>query len=469
MGILQAVDARITIWLHKLLSQAARTTLVKHIGQAIPLFHMGAFLVPKHLCRQMDAHLCKFWWGETLDPKDRKLHLLGWDTLCSPKSEGGLGFRKAEINNLAMLARNAWKIIENPDCMLAKTLKAKYFPRTDFLNARCPDKCSWTWRCLHAIKELIKPFISWTVGDGKFIDPWCDKWIPSLGSATPNPLVPPDPSIKVDYFIDENTRTWNVSRLNTHFDDASVKKIKNFHHWLMLWLLDQNSRLPDDSQGLFFAILWSLWTSRNNLIFQNLSENHNVVIERARAMLLTRKIIPIVTTTTPIVLSDKWMPPSFGWIKCNTYRAFDDITGENGAGYVMRDFTSKASFCAAIVFEVSSAEEAEARAIWGVLKKAVDKKVMHIITEKDAKKLVEQFSFGLFDGDSSTDAIFKDIKLYSSKLSSCIFSFKPRTCNSVAHELAQWEKHKKSSMSWSVPPAWLAPTVEGTISLFEGL
>ncbi|XP_026384449.1 uncharacterized protein LOC113280026 [Papaver somniferum] len=82
MGILQAVDARITIWLHKLLCQASRTTLVKHIGQAIPLFQMGAFLITKHLCRQMDAHLCKFWWAETLDPKDKKLHLLGWDTFA---------------------------------------------------------------------------------------------------------------------------------------------------------------------------------------------------------------------------------------------------------------------------------------------------------------------------------------------------------------------------------------------------
>ncbi|XP_026384646.1 uncharacterized protein LOC113280206 [Papaver somniferum] len=169
IGILQAVDAKITVWIHKLLSQAARTTLVKHIGQAIPLFQMGAFLIPKHLCRKMDAHLCKFWWGETLDPKDRKLHLLGWDILCSPKYEGGLGSRKAEINNLAMLARNVWKIIENHDCMLAKILKASYFPRTDFLNAKCADKCSWTWKCLHTIKELIKPFISWIVGDGSLL------------------------------------------------------------------------------------------------------------------------------------------------------------------------------------------------------------------------------------------------------------------------------------------------------------
>ncbi|XP_026396589.1 uncharacterized protein LOC113291248 [Papaver somniferum] len=225
MVILQAVDAIISIWLHKLLSQAAITTLIKHSGQAIPLFQMGAFLIPKHLCKLMDSHLCKFWWGETLDPKDRKLHLLGWDILCSPKAEGGLGFRKAELNNLSMMARNAWRILEHPDFLLPIVLKAKYFPNTDFLNAKCPSKSSWTWKCLHAIKELIKLFISWIVGYGQFIDPWCDKWIPTLGSATPNLLVPPDPIIKVSYFIDTQTKSWNLSRLNTHFDNASVHKI----------------------------------------------------------------------------------------------------------------------------------------------------------------------------------------------------------------------------------------------------
>ncbi|XP_026429856.1 uncharacterized protein LOC113326320 [Papaver somniferum] len=496
MGILQAMDARITVWLHKLLSQAARTTLVKHIGQAIPL--------------------------------------------------------KAELNNLAMLARNAWKIIENPDCMLAKILKVRYFPRTDFLNANCPDKFSWTWKCLHAIKELIKPFFSWIVGDGKFIGPWCDKWIPNLGSGTPNPPTPQDPSIKVDYFIDNHTITLNVSRLFTHFDDASAKNIvtiplsqhctpnrrdwdlskngkfslksaylglrginaspcKNLwlHIWktrvphriqLFLWEAAKTAlpartvihtrmpmhsvecpdarilmktlcilclcvllllRLPDDAQQLFVAILWFLWTSRNNLVFRNVSENHKYVIERAREMLLTRKNTSVATLSYPIALNHKWMPPLVGWIKCNTDGDFDNIYGDNGVGYVMRNSTSKASFCAAVVFEVSSAEEAEARAIWGVLKKAVEQKMTHIIIQSDAKKLVEQFSLGSFDGDSRTNAILKDIQLFASNLIACIFSFQPRICNTVDHELAQWAKRKKTSMYWSMLPAWLDPAVEG--------
>ncbi|XP_026452163.1 uncharacterized protein LOC113352568 [Papaver somniferum] len=492
MGILQAIDARISIWLHKLLSQAARTTLIKHIVQVIPPFQMRAFLIPKHLCKQMDSHLCKFWWGENLDPNDRKLHLLGWDILCSPKAEGGSGFRKAELNNLAMLARNSWRILENPNCLLSSVLKGKYLLKTDFLNAKCSAKCSWTWKCLHAIKELIKPFISCIVGDGQFIDPWCDKWIPSQGSATPNPLVPPDPSIKVAYFIDSQSRSWDVSRLNTHFDNASVQKIISIPlnqlctPDMRAWDLSKNGKFSSKSTYLglrslrpspcknIWKCVWKVkvpyiiqnkpfldcllfWltdhqSKLNNFIFQGIRENFTAVLARARAMLLTRNSRnPSLTTpsTIHVSISDKWMPHYFGWIKCNIDGAFDDISGDNGAGYVMRDFSRKATFCASLVFDVHSAEEAEARAIWAFLKKVVEQHLSHIIVESDAKALIDQFSAGNFDGDSKTDAIFKDILFFSSKLSACIFSFQPRSCNSVAHELAQWKKQNNSSMYWS--------------------
>ncbi|XP_026384162.1 uncharacterized protein LOC113279707 [Papaver somniferum] len=152
--------------------------------------------------------------------------------------------------------------------------------------------------------------------------------------------------------------------------------------------------------------------------------------------------------------------PSFGWIKCNTDGAYDDTYGANGATNVMRDFSNKASFCASIVFDVHSAEEDEARAIWAVLKKAVEQQLTHIIVESDAKSLIEQFSAGMFDENSRTDVIFKDIQFFSSKFVACIFNFQPRVCNSVAHELAQWEKINNTSMYWSVPPVWLLPTVE---------
>ncbi|XP_026450742.1 uncharacterized protein LOC113350848 [Papaver somniferum] len=433
-----------------------------------------------------------------------KLHLIGWDILCSPKSVCGLGLRKFELNNLAMLARNAWKLIENPDCLLGSVLKVKYFPKIDFLNAKCPSVCSWTWRCLHTIKEMIKPFISWIAGDGKFIDLWCDKWILNLGSATPNPLVPTDPRVKVSYFIDVESRSWNIDRLNTHFDDASVQKIISIlisqfcTPYRSAWELLKNADFPLnlltwDSEGfgpplvanfgnfeclavfnflfgnqpemfcmlgLFYILeclctlltvvdalilekllcmLWSsvlfpvifglwllssLWSSTNNLVFRNLRDNYAIVINRAKAMLLTIRLKSQNPPIPPSTYSDTWMPPTFGWIKCNVDGAFDDTTLGNGAGYyVMRDFSSKATFCASIVFNVTSAEEAEARAIWVVLKKVVELKLAHITIESDAKDLINQFSTGKFDGNARIDVIYKDIQVFASSLIGCILLF----------------------------------------------
>ncbi|XP_026439725.1 uncharacterized protein LOC113338544 [Papaver somniferum] len=113
------------------------------------------------------------------------------------------------------------------------------------------------------------------------------------------------------------------------------------------------------------------------------------------------------------------MPLPIGWIKCNT----DDLSGNNGAGYVMRHFPSKASFCASTVFEVNPVEEAEAKAIRAVF---MEQNLIHIIIESDAKDLIDQFSAGVFDGDSKTDVIFKDIQYFSSSLVACLFTFQPR-------------------------------------------
>jgi hypothetical protein len=89
-----------------------------------------------------------------------------------------MGFRELYIFNLAMLARQGWRILQNPDSLCAVVLKALYFPDSSILQARVTKGISYTWRSILKGIELLKEGIVWRVGDGTEIDAFADPWIP---------------------------------------------------------------------------------------------------------------------------------------------------------------------------------------------------------------------------------------------------------------------------------------------------
>lgn len=52
--------------------------------------------------------------------------------MSRPKCFGGLGFKKHHEFNLAMVGKQAWKLINDPQFMVTRLSKAKYFPNTSF-------------------------------------------------------------------------------------------------------------------------------------------------------------------------------------------------------------------------------------------------------------------------------------------------------------------------------------------------
>jgi hypothetical protein len=48
------------------------------------------------------------------------------------KLQGGIGFRDLRLFNLAMLGKQGWRLIENPDSLCARVLKGRYFNGVDF-------------------------------------------------------------------------------------------------------------------------------------------------------------------------------------------------------------------------------------------------------------------------------------------------------------------------------------------------
>ncbi|KAH1090504.1 hypothetical protein J1N35_017761 [Gossypium stocksii] len=86
------------------------------------------------LCRKLEGLLNKFWWANNKTAKG--IHWSNWNVLCKPKCAGGMGFRDLFLFNQALLAKQVWRIFSQPDCLLSKVLKARYFPTTDILSAK---------------------------------------------------------------------------------------------------------------------------------------------------------------------------------------------------------------------------------------------------------------------------------------------------------------------------------------------
>lgn len=50
---------------------------------------------------------------------------MSWDRVCEVKEEGGLGFKKMADFNRAMLAKQAWRLINGVNPLVTKLMQAK--------------------------------------------------------------------------------------------------------------------------------------------------------------------------------------------------------------------------------------------------------------------------------------------------------------------------------------------------------
>jgi hypothetical protein len=121
-------------WKEKLLSKAGKELLIKVITQAIPTYAMSCFDLTKSLCDEISAMICRYWWSQ--QDKKNRCHWIGWEKMTRTKQDGGMGFRELHIFNLAMLARQSWRMLQNPSSLCAVVLKALYFPDASILQAK---------------------------------------------------------------------------------------------------------------------------------------------------------------------------------------------------------------------------------------------------------------------------------------------------------------------------------------------
>ena len=134
------VGRKITGWKGELLSNAGKEVLIKAVAQATTTYTMSCFKLPDFLCRELNSMVSQFWWGQK--NKERKMAWISWENMCTLEVEGRMGFKDLKAFNLALLAKQGWRISQNPDSLTHKVFKARYFAEGSFMDALVGKKPS---------------------------------------------------------------------------------------------------------------------------------------------------------------------------------------------------------------------------------------------------------------------------------------------------------------------------------------
>jgi hypothetical protein len=143
--------------------------------------------------------------------------------MIKPKKEGGLGFRDIHGFNMAMLCKQAWRLLHNPESLCARVLRAKYFHGRSCLEATPRHGMSYTWRSILKGFDLLKQGLIRRVGDGEGLNIWSDPWVPRSMSRRPITSRGANLLTMVNELIDPTTGGWDIQLICDIFweEDAS--------------------------------------------------------------------------------------------------------------------------------------------------------------------------------------------------------------------------------------------------------
>ncbi|XP_042944604.1 uncharacterized mitochondrial protein AtMg00310-like [Carya illinoinensis] len=185
---------------------------------------MSVFKLPKRLCNDINGMFSKFWWGK--QQSEGGIQWRKWDKMGMHKGRGGLGFRDLESFNLALLAKQGWRLTRNSESLAAVVFKKKYFRHTSFMEAKLGSQPSLIWRSVWLARGLLQEGLRWKVGDGSKIKIWGDKWLSTPTSyAVQSPVSGLQGEARVEELIVKHKREWDEVKIRSIFSDEEAEQI----------------------------------------------------------------------------------------------------------------------------------------------------------------------------------------------------------------------------------------------------
>lgn len=144
---------------------------------------------------------------------------VGWNRLTYPKYLGGLGIRDIQAFYTALLAKQAWWTVTNPDCLLARVVREKYCKNAPLLQVYISfqDIFSYLERYHSGPGSFVVKSEQSYRGrrqDGDNTNMWKELWLSTTHTCTPfGPAIEEDSDLYVFDLLCRGTNEWNVQRI----------------------------------------------------------------------------------------------------------------------------------------------------------------------------------------------------------------------------------------------------------------
>ncbi|KAH9763510.1 reverse transcriptase domain-containing protein [Citrus sinensis] len=199
-------------------SKAGKEILLKTVAQAMPNYTMNIYLLPLELCRELERMMNSFWWGKKGNGSGG-ITWMKWDRLCKPKTHGGIGFKRLHLFNVAMLGKQGWRLLTNPNTLVARRFKARYYPNTSFAEAQLGSNPSYVWRSILAAQPAIRQGSRIQIGGGQQTSIGSAPWLPDNDSGFTTSNLPASiSSATVDSLMVPNQRRWDFDAVDDIFN-----------------------------------------------------------------------------------------------------------------------------------------------------------------------------------------------------------------------------------------------------------
>lgn len=173
-SLLSKVQRRIDGWKMNSLSLAGRIALAASVLSTMPVYQMQIAKLPQCVNFELDKYTRRCVWGSNNTTK--RVHLVNWPTVCKRKLNGGPGLKQAGTMNKALIAKLAWRVVQEPHALWSQVIRSKYRQGRDLLNIfKSRPGVSHIWRSMvECVEEMGQ--MKWNIGDGSVIKFWMDSW-----------------------------------------------------------------------------------------------------------------------------------------------------------------------------------------------------------------------------------------------------------------------------------------------------